>query len=441
MAIVRPEQLEAFLAITAKWEVETSVLGEVTDTGRLRVSWQGELIVDVDPRTVAIDGPVYERPYARPEWQDALLADSAANLPRPAGGDELREQALRLLGSPNLADPRWITEQYDRYVLGNTAFAAPEDAGVVRIDDSTSRGFAVSLDCNARYAQLDPSEGSRLALAEAYRNVAATGAVPAAVSDCLNFGSPENPDVMWQFQQAVEGLADACLELQIPVTGGNVSFYNQTGDTPIHPTPVVAVLGLIDDVAGRVPSGWQDEGQNLYLLGETALELDGSAWADVIHGHLGGRPPKLDLARERELADLVVGAAKQGLLSAAHDLSEGGLFAALAEGVTRFGIGARVVLTELRERAGIDAATALFSESAGRMLVAVPHEDDVRFQAMCEARGFPMLRVGVTVGTGEDASLEVQGEFEVSAAELQAARGATLPSRFGALVGKGADAE
>ena len=435
MAIVRPERLEEFLAITAKWDVETSVLGEVTDTGRLVIDWRGEQIVNVDPRTVAHEGPVYERPLHRPEWLDALQADSAAALPRPADGDELREQFLRILGSANLADTEWITNQYDRYVLGNTAFAQPENAGMVRIDEESGLGFAVSLDANGRYTQLDPRAGAQLALAEAYRNVASSGARPAGVSDCLNFGSPENPEVMWQFKEAVTGLADACLELSIPVTGGNVSFYNQTGDTPIHPTPVVAVLGLIDDVARRVPMGWQDEGQNLYLLGVTREELDGSQWAGVVHAHLGGVPPRVDLAAERELADLVIGAGKQGLLSAAHDLSEGGLAAALAEGCARFGVGARVWLGELQSRDGVDATTALFSESQARMLVAVPHDDDVRFRTMCEARGFPVLRIGVTEGTGAEAHLEVQHHFRVPVAELRATRRATLPERFGEVVG------
>ncbi|MDO5051736.1 MAG: phosphoribosylformylglycinamidine synthase subunit PurL [Pseudoclavibacter sp.] len=435
MAVVRPEKLDEFLAITGKWEVEASVLGEVTDTGRLVVDWHGERIVDVDPRTVAVDGPVYERPVRRPDWLDALQADDAAALPRPADDRELREQFLRLLGSPNLADPAWITEQYDRYVLGNTAFAFPEDAGMVRIDEGSGLGFAVSLDANGRYAQLDPREGARLALAEAYRNVAATGARPVAVSDCLNFGSPEDPEVMWQFAQAVEGLADGCLELEVPVTGGNVSFYNQTGDAPVHPTPVVAVLGLIDDVARRVPGGWQDEGDNLYLLGTTREELSGSQWAGVVHGHLGGRPPEALLAAERELADLVIGAGRQGLLSAAHDLGEGGLAAALAEGCCRFGIGARVWLTELCARDGIDATTALFSESQARMLVAVPHDEDVRFQAMCEARGFPVLRIGVSDTSGPQAQLEVQDRFTVPVAELRAVRTAALPARFGPLAG------
>ena len=346
MAIVRPEKLEGFLAVTSKWDVETSVLGEVTDTGRLIITWRGETIVDVDPRTVAVDGPVYNRPIAYPSWIDGVQADSAAALARPADGTELREQVLRLLGSANLGDTSVITSQYDKYVMGNTALSYPDDAGMVRVDESSGLGFAVATDANGRYCYLDPYQGAQLALAEAYRNVATTGAKPAAVSDCLNFGSPENPEVMWQFSKAVEGLADGCLELGIPVTGGNVSFYNQTGDVPIHPTPVVAVLGTIDDVARRVPSGWQDPGDNLYLLGTTALELDGSAWAGVIHDHLGGRPPAVDLAREKELGELLAAGAHEGLFNAAHDLSDGGLATALAEGVLRFGVGARAWLDE-----------------------------------------------------------------------------------------------
>src|SRR3954451_19412413 len=325
MAIVEPGKLEGFMAVTKKWDVETSVLGEVTETGRLIITWHGETIVDVDPRTVAIDGPVYERPIVRPAWIDALNEDSAAALPRPADGPALRAQLLALVGSPNLADMSWVTSQYDRYVLGNTALSYPDDAGMIRVDEESGLGVALATDANGRYAYLDPYAGAQLALAEAYRNVAVTGATPVAVSDCLNFGSPENPEVMWQFSQAVEGLADGCLELGIPVTGGNVSFYNQTGDVPIHPTPVVAVLGTIDDVARRVPSGWQDSGDNLYLLGTTSLELDGSAWAGVIHEHLGGRPPLVDLAGEQKLADLIHFGNEQNIISSAHDLADGGL--------------------------------------------------------------------------------------------------------------------
>jgi len=432
MAIVTPEKLEGFLAVVEKWDVETSVLGEVTDTGRLIINWHGEEIVNVEPRTVAVDGPVYDRPVAYPTWLDALQADTSARLPRATTDAELRDQWMALLGSPNLADKTWITNQYDKYVLGNTALSFPDDGGMVRVDEESGLGFAVATDANGRYCQLDPYVGAQLALAEAYRNVAATGATPVAVSDCLNFGSPENPEVMWQFSKAVEGLADGCLELEIPVTGGNVSFYNQTGDVPIHPTPVVAVLGVIDDVARRIPSGWQDEGNNIYLLGTTRDELDGSAWAGTIHDHLGGTPPTVDLAAETRLAGLMSAAGEQSLAASAHDLADGGLAQALAEAVLRFGVGARVWISEIMQRDGVDATAALFSESTGRMLVSVPREDDVRFQGLCEGRGYEFLRIGVTEDSG---SLEVQDRFTIPVEELRRVHTSPLSDRFGAVVG------
>ncbi|GAB3618696.1 phosphoribosylformylglycinamidine synthase subunit PurL [Okibacterium endophyticum] len=434
MAVVEPSKLDAFLAVTAKWDVETSVLGEVTDTGRLVINWHGEEIVNVDPSTVAVDGPVYDRPVAYPTWLDALQADTASALPRSSDPDVLRDQLLQLAGSANLADKSWITDQYDYYVMGNTALSFPDDAGMIRVDEESGLGLAIATDANGRYCQLDPKQGAALALAEAYRNVATTGAVPAAVTDCLNFGSPENPEVMWQFSQAVEGLSDACLELGIPVTGGNVSFYNQTGDTPIFPTPVVGVLGVIDDVARRVPSGWQDEGDNIYLLGVTREELSGSAWAGTVHGHLGGLPPEVDLGREKDLAALLHAASQSSLIASAHDLSDGGLAQALVESVLRFGVGARVWLGEVMQRDGVDAATALFSESTGRVIVSVPREDDVKFRGLCEGRGYPVLRIGVTDGTGADAALEVQDFFTLSVDELRTTHRATLPAAFGATI-------
>ena len=431
MAVVKPEKLDAFMAVVNKWDVETSVLGEVTDTGRLIIHHHGEEIVNVDPRTVAIDGPVYERPVAYPSWIDALQADSADKLARPTSGAELKDQFLTLVASPNLADKSLITTQYDYFVMGNTALSFPDDAGMIRVDEESGLGFSIATDANGRYCQLDPYQGARLALAEAYRNVAVTGAVPAAVTDCLNFGSPENPEVMWQFKRAVEGLSDACLELEVPVTGGNVSFYNQTGDQPIFPTPVVGVLGIIDDVARRIPSAWQDEGNNIYLLGTTRTELDGSAWAGTIHNHLGGLPPQVDLNAEKELAHLLQGSALEGLILSAHDLSDGGLGQALAESVIRFGVGARVWLNEIMERDGVDAATALFSESTGRVIVSVPREDDVKFVGLCEARNYPVLRIGVTDQRGENAKLEIQDLFETSVTEIRERSNETLPKYFG----------
>ncbi|MCU1422457.1 MAG: phosphoribosylglycinamide synthetase, partial [Microbacteriaceae bacterium] len=431
MAIVTPDKLAGFLAVTSKWDVETSVLGEVTDTGRLIINWHGEQIVNVEPRTVAVDGPVYERPVAYPAWIDALNADTTSTLPRATDDATLREQAVALLGSANLASKDWVTNQYDTYVLGNTALSFPDDGGMVRVDEETGLGFAVATDANGRYAQLDPFAGAQLALAEAFRNVAVTGATPVAVSDCLNFGSPENPEVMWQFSRAVEGLADGCLALGIPVTGGNVSFYNQTGTEPIHPTPVVAVLGTIDDVADRIPSGWQDEGNNIYLLGVTRDELDGSAWAGVVHDHLGGLPPMVDFAAEQALAGVIKAGSDQNIVASAHDLSDGGLAQALSESVLRFGLGARVWIGELMDRDGVDATAALFSESGARAIVSVPREDDVRFVGLCEGRGVPALRIGVTSGT----ALEVQDRFTLELDELRGVHRGALPARFGAVIG------
>ncbi|WP_221584742.1 phosphoribosylformylglycinamidine synthase subunit PurL [Microbacterium sp. G2-8] len=428
MAIVAPEKLDAFLAVTGKWDVETSVLGEVTGDGRLIITWDGETIVDVDPSTVAVDGPVYDRPVARPTWIDALQDDSAGALPRSNDPEVLKKQLAQLVASPNLADTSWITNQYDYYVLGNTALSFPDDAGMIRVDEQSGLGVSLATDCNGRFCQLDPYQGAQIALAEAYRNVAVTGAVPTAVTDCLNFGSPENPEVMWQFSQTVDGLSDACQELAVPVTGGNVSFYNQTGDTPIHPTPVVGVMGIIDDVSRRIPSGWQDAGENIYLLGITAGELSGSAWADVIHGHLGGTPPVVDLPAHKRLGGLLQAARDEWLISSAHDLSEGGLALALAEGVMRFGVGARVWLSELMTRDGVDLSNALFSESTGRVLVTVPREEDVKFRGLCEGRGYPVMRIGVT---DTESDLEIQDVCTFSAAELRELSASTLPKHFG----------
>src|SRR5579875_1126870 len=343
MAVVEPGRLDEFLAICAKWDVTATVIGTVTDSGRLRMWWHGRRIVDLPPGTAANDGPVYRRPIERPLDQDALVQHDGATLPRPRDGAELRATLLRLAGSQNLADRSWITTQYDRYVMGHTVLAPPADAGMIRLDDATPRGVAVSTDGNGRYARLDPYAGAQLALAEAYRNVAMAGARPLAVTNCLNFGSPEDPGVMWQFAEAVRGLADGCQALGTPVTGGNVSFYNQTGTTAILPTPVVGVLGVIDDVTRRVRQAFGADGDLIYLLGDTKDEFGGSEW-HALHGFLGGRPPAVDLARERLLADVLVNGSRDGVLDAAHDLSEGGLAQALVECCLRGNVGARIAL-------------------------------------------------------------------------------------------------
>ena len=260
MAVVTPDNTAAFEEIMQHYGVEYSWLGEVNDSGRLTIDWDGQRIVDVDPVTVADEGPVYERPYARPASQDTLQAATFRSSQQaeqlPTTGEELKDAVIELMGSANMADRSWITSQTDSSVGGNTRQGAPNDAGVIRVDEETGMGIGLAIDCNSRFVYLDPYLGSQLAVAESYRNVATSGATPMGISDGLNFGSPEDPGVMWQFAEATRGIADACQELGIPVTGGNVSLYNQTVDTAIHPTPMIVTLGRYDDVATAVPPGY-----------------------------------------------------------------------------------------------------------------------------------------------------------------------------------------
>jgi phosphoribosylformylglycinamidine synthase II len=415
LAIVTPDNLQAVLAIADKWGVLATAIGEVAEGDRLQVLWHGEPVVDVPPGSLADDGPVYDRPMQRPQDQDALIA-----LPLPDYPEATEELLLAMVASPNLCSKRWVVEQYDRIVMGNSVLAWPEDAGVVRLSEETGLGVALATDGNGRYTRLDPFAGAQLALAEAYRNVATTGATPIAVTDCLNFGSPEDPEVMWQFAEATRGLAEACTFLETPVTGGNVSFYNSTAGTPINPTPVVGVVGLFDDVARRTPMGFQGEGDVVLLLGDTRDELGGSEWAWSQHRHLGGRPPVVDLAREKALAEVLVASSQQGLLRSAHDLSDGGLAQALVESALSKGIGAQIALP-----AGLSAFVQLFSESAGRVLVSVAPDQEERFRQLCG--DLPVTALGTT---GSE-RLVVDGVLTTSLATITEAYEATLPRLFG----------
>jgi phosphoribosylformylglycinamidine synthase II len=420
MAIVEPAGLERFLSICARWDVEATVIGEVTSTGRLEMSWHGDVVVDIPPRSAADEGPLYHRPAARPPGQQELQDGDPSRLARAGTGGELREALLSVLGSADAADKSWVTEQYDHYVRGETVLAMPQDAGLIRVDEHTSLGVALAVDGNGRYCLLDPYAGTQLALAEAYRNVAATGARPLAVTNCLNFGSPEDPGVMWQFTEAVRGLADACLALGVPVTGGNVSFYNQTTDAAIHPTPIVGVLGVHDDVSKRLAIGFGRPDCGVVLLGRGEAEFGGSLWAHVAHGHIGGRPPAVDLDAERNLAAVLAAAAERGLLAAAHDLSDGGLAIALAESCLAGGQGCAV-------RVPGDPFTSLFGESAARAVVAVIPGAEAEFAALCSAHGVPAAELGVTGGS----TLEIVDCFTIPLDELAAAHRGTLPALFG----------
>lgn len=431
-AVVAPENVAKFREICEHWDVTCAEIGEVTEGNHLVIRHQGEVVVDAPAGTIADEAPEYDRPYARPEWQDELQ--------KYQGTDKrgLVESLQKLVSSPALCSRDFIMNQYDRYVRGNTVQSHHADAGVLRIDEETGRGVAVSADASGRYTKLDPNMGARLALAEAYRNVAVTGAKPVAITNCLNYGSPENPDVMWQFRESVHGLADAAVELSIPVSGGNVSFYNQTGEEPILPTPVVGVLGVIDDVHKAIGNelGTVDEKEVLIALGETKDEFGGSIWQQVSAdtsdaSSLNGLPPQVDMANEKRLAEFFHG---NELLTAAHDISEGGLAVTAFEMAKRAGatadgagLGLNLDLTAVHE----DEFVAAFSESASRVLVATTADRADQVFARTSELGIPAAIVGETTETG---ALTLGGE-SVAISQLVSAWSATLPDLFDHAVG------
>jgi len=413
-AIVAPENIKHFMAICKKWDVTATVIGEVTSGERLHITFNGELIVDVPPRTVAHDGPVYNRPIKKPDYVDQL-AKSSFTVPLPTAPDEVKAAVLKLIASPNIADKSWVTSQYDKYVQGNTVLAQPEDSGMIRIDEQTHLGVAVSTDANARWSYLDPYEGAKLALAESCRNLATSGAKPLAVTNCLNFGSPEDPGVMWQFAETVRGLADAALELGLPITGGNVSFYNQTGAVAILPTPVIGVLGVIQDVRARTPMGIPASDLDLYLIGKYNGNLSGSEWA-YLHGEIGNASPVADLDMEKRLVNFLLDG--QPIFESAHDVSNGGLAATLVESVLKNQIGARVELN--------DVANALFSETPGRVLVSIKDSATNEIVKLAGKYQIPIYKIGTTGGTDLEINLSV-----ISIEELSKAHTETFPKLFG----------
>ena len=387
-AIVEPAKLARFLEICKKWEVTVTAIGEVTDGNRLEITWNGEVIVNVPPRTVAHEGPIYNRPIAQPAYINEVNSQKV-QVPIPTTAAEIKAAVLKLASAPNLADKSWVTSQYDKYVQGNTIQSPPDDSGMVRIDEMTHLGVAISTDANANWSYLNPYQGAKLALAEAARNIATAGARPLAVTNCLNFGSPEDPGVMWQFAESVRGLADGCLEMGLPVTGGNVSFYNQTGATAILPTPVIGVLGVIQDVRTRTPMSFSSSGLDLYLLGDTYEDLAGSEWA-FLHNQRMGQTPSADLAREMRLIELLLAGHEAKIFAAAHDLSQGGLSAGLTEMVLRHSIGASIILKNV----GIE----LLSESPGRVIIAIDSSKGEAVKTLADAYSITLTKLGTTGG-------------------------------------------
>jgi phosphoribosylformylglycinamidine synthase II len=392
--------------IFEKWDLHAAHIGEVTTDGLMRVKDHGAVVAEI-PNTALVDeAPVYDRPSKEPAYIAEVRALDPSSLKPVAPGDAF----LQLLASPAIASKRWVYRQYDSMVRTNTIAAAGLSAGVVRVK-GTNTALAIATDGNGRYCYLNPRRGAMLAVAEAARNVACSGATPIGATNCLNFGNPERPEIMWQFVEAVEGIAEACKALDVPITGGNVSLYNETDGRAIHPTPVLGVVGLMDDAASATTRTFKGAGDAVILLGEDRGEIGGSEYLKIVHGLVRGDAPSLDLARERALQRLIVDLIGAGLVRSAHDCSDGGLAVTLAESC--FGTGGVGASVELA------AAAELFSETASRIVVSAAASKENDVLAKAAAAGVPARRIGTTGGSRIVVSTARQKAIDVTVAEAE----------------------
>ncbi len=416
LAVVTPRHLDAAQAICTKWGLRSTVIGTVTDTGRFVVREGEEVVADMPAATLAGDAPIYDPAMVRPAYLDELQAFDPMTLRHPEDPEELAGVLLRVLASPNVCSRRWIWEQYDHQVMLNTLVLPGSDAAVLRIK-GTDLAIAVSTDCNGRYCYLDPYVGAQIAFAEAARNVACAGGTPAAITDCLNYGNPEKPEVFWTFFEGVRGLSDACREFGVPVISGNVSFYNESFGRPIYPTPTVGLVGVLTDATKRATSGFKDPGDVIVLVGETEVELGGSEYLKVAHDLVSGRPPALDLELERDVQRAVIDAIGAGLVKSAHDCSEGGIAITLAESCIIGDVGATLALDD-----GLQPAASLFSESQSRIVVTVAAADTDVLTDLLLAHEVPYSVLGEVGGD----SLVIEDKVDLTVSELRAAWGPTL---------------
>jgi phosphoribosylformylglycinamidine synthase len=414
--------------IFEKWDLHAVRIGEVTDDGQLRVKEQGRVVADVPNVALTDEAPVYRRPFAAPDGLEELRQIPTEELAplRPP-----QDVLLTLLSSPGIASKRWIYHQYDHMVRTNTLVLNGLGSAVVRVKGTPS-ALAMSVDGNGRFCLLDPRRGAALAVAEAARNVACAGAQPIGATNCLNFGNPQRPEIMWQFAEAVAGIGEACRALAIPITGGNVSLYNETDGRAILPTPVIGVVGLLEDASRVLTRVFPDAGLDVVLFGENAGELGGSEYLKVIHGMIRGEAPEIDLAAEAALQRLIVDLARQGLLRSAHDCADGGLAVALAECCfDAGGLGASIAVTHAASDDLIDdAAATLFGESPSRVVVSVAPDVTERVLAAALAEGVPAARVGRTGGDVIHVAVGGQTLIDCSVAEAEARWRTSLAARL-----------
>jgi phosphoribosylformylglycinamidine synthase len=418
MAVVEPAQVDRVLEICARWGLEARVVGEVTETKRLEVvDDEGSTLADAPVDALAEEGPVYERPFERPRWIDELQAEPPGDGPP----DSLEAAFRTLLGSAECGSKRWVWEQYDHMIFLGTVEGPGGDAAVIRLP-GTDVAVAITTDGPGRFCYLDPYEGAKLAVAEAARNVACTGAEPLAITNCLNFGNPERSDVMWQFAEAVRGIGDACSALGTPVTGGNVSFYNETEGRAIYPTPVIGMLGVVGDPTLAVGSSFRTPGDVVLLAGTTEpADFGGSEYAKLVHGRIAGRPPRLDLGRERALIGFLVEAARERLLASAHDTSGGGLALAMAESALRGELGFKVSVGPGEPH------RALFSESPSRVVISCSEANLPRIHSLLSDAGVPSTVLGRVGGETLDF-----GVFQIDLQDAKSLFEEALPSRLAA---------
>lgn len=408
--VVEPKDEAQAREIFERWGVICAKVGKVTDDGRLRLIHQGEVVGDMPVHALVDECPIYNKPSAVPAY---YTANESVDTTRYAAVTDLTGALKQVLASPTVANKEWVYNQYDHMVRTSTAVRPGSDAAVVLVH-GTRKGLAMTTDCNGRYVYLDPEVGGRIAVSEAARNIVCSGAEPLAITDNLNFGSPEKPDIFWQMERAVDGMAEACRELNTPVIGGNVSLYNENAKGAIYPTPVVGMVGLVHDTDHITTQSFKNEGDVILLLGVTQAELGGSEFQYVVHGVTEGRPPALDLATERTLLQTVLGAIQQGLVASAHDLSEGGLAVAVAESCMSGKLGAKVnFTTDLR------ADFALFSESQSRILLSAAPANAEALIAYIRGQGVPVQQIGTVQGSELQVSVNGRPAIQAAVSELE----------------------
>ena len=406
-------------SVFEKWDLHCEIIGEVTGDGMLQIDYQGERKATMPPFDLVLGGgaPVYTREQKEPEYLKEIRKFDSKTLPEPK---DLKETFLKVFSSPNIVSKQWVYHQYDSMVRTNTVVGPGCDAAVILVK-GTNKALAMKTDCNSRYVYLNPKEGTKIAVAESARNIVCSGGIPLGVTNCLNFGNPYKPEVYWQFAQAIAGMGEACRHFDTPVTGGNVSFYNESPETAVYPTPTIGMVGLIEDLKHITTSYFKDEGDVIYLLGEDKEELGGSEYAKVIHSKVAGESPSINLDEEKKLQDTLLNLIRKGLIKSAHDISEGGIVSALAE--------CCIINQEKQIGCEVEIPTksrkdfSLFSESQSRIIISVSNEKLLELEPELKLAGVKYTKLGIVTGS----SIKLKNLFDVSVSELSDIYYNTIP--------------